>query len=107
MAFDIPAGLYWREEEGGLLFGASNPLERPGEATELDLAHLDEGLGALQPRPPLARAVYPMRRSARNRSRPPRSTRTNSYEGGVDGSAACVSSPPSKNRLTSGWSAAG
>ena len=32
MVFDIGAGLYWRLEEGGLLFGWSDPDEAPGEA---------------------------------------------------------------------------
>jgi sarcosine oxidase subunit beta len=40
MAFDIGAGLYWRLEEGGLLFGMSNPDERPGVATEVDWPYL-------------------------------------------------------------------
>ncbi len=30
MVFDVTAGLYWRPEEGGLLFGMSNPDEPPG-----------------------------------------------------------------------------
>lgn len=36
MVFDIGAGLYWRLEEGGLLFGWSDPDEQPGEAREID-----------------------------------------------------------------------
>jgi sarcosine oxidase subunit beta len=40
MVFDLSAGLYWRPEEGGLLFGMSNPDEPPGEATEIDWAYL-------------------------------------------------------------------
>ncbi len=36
MVFDIGAGLYWRLEEGGLLFGWSDPDELPGEAREVD-----------------------------------------------------------------------
>jgi sarcosine oxidase, subunit beta len=31
MVFDVPSGLYWRPEEGGLLFGMSDPDEPPGE----------------------------------------------------------------------------
>jgi sarcosine oxidase, subunit beta len=38
MVFDIGAGLYWRLEEGGLLFGWSDPDEQPGEAREVDWA---------------------------------------------------------------------
>jgi sarcosine oxidase subunit beta len=36
MVFDIGDGLYWRPEEGGLLFGWSNPDEAPGEARQVD-----------------------------------------------------------------------
>jgi len=38
--FDLRAGLYWRLEEDGLLFGMSNPAEPPGPATEIDQAYL-------------------------------------------------------------------
>ncbi|HEY2442662.1 MAG TPA: FAD-binding oxidoreductase [Streptosporangiaceae bacterium] len=41
MVFDVPAGLYWRPEEGGLLFGMSNPEEPPGENRGVDTAYLD------------------------------------------------------------------
>jgi len=41
MAFDVAAGLYWRLEEGGLLFGMSNPDEPPGEARQVDWPYLD------------------------------------------------------------------
>ena len=41
MVFDLPAGLYWRPEEGGLLFGMSNPDEPAGEATSIDRPYLD------------------------------------------------------------------
>ena len=40
MVFDLASGLYWRPEEGGLLFGMSNPEEPPGWATEVDEAYL-------------------------------------------------------------------
>jgi len=36
MVFNIGAGLYWRLEEGGLLFGWSDPNDRPGEARAID-----------------------------------------------------------------------
>lgn len=42
MGFDLSAGLYWRLEEGGLLFGMSNPEEPPGLAREIDWAYMDE-----------------------------------------------------------------
>ncbi len=38
MVFDLAAGLYWRLEEGGLLFGWSDPDEHPGVAREIDWA---------------------------------------------------------------------
>ncbi len=38
MVFDLAAGLYWRLEEGGLLFGWSDPDEVPGEARAIDWA---------------------------------------------------------------------
>jgi sarcosine oxidase, subunit beta len=40
MVFDLAAGLYWRLEEGGLLFGMSNPNEAPGPAMQIDLPYL-------------------------------------------------------------------
>jgi sarcosine oxidase, subunit beta len=40
MVFDLSAGLYWRPEEGGLLFGMSNPAEPPGEAACVDEPYL-------------------------------------------------------------------
>jgi sarcosine oxidase subunit beta len=52
MVFDIGAGLYWRLEEGGLLFGWSNPEEIPGEATSIDWPFYEgmrERLGSLAP----------------------------------------------------------
>ena len=52
MVFDLAAGLYWRPEEKGLLFGMSNPQERPGAATRIDdeyLAKMRERLAELVP----------------------------------------------------------
>jgi sarcosine oxidase, subunit beta len=40
MVFDLSAGLYWRPEEGGLLFGMSNPDEPPGAAVSIDEPYL-------------------------------------------------------------------
>jgi sarcosine oxidase, subunit beta len=51
MVFDVAAGLYWRPEEGGLLFGMSNPDEPPGENREVD----EDYLAAMRAR--LARLV--------------------------------------------------
>lgn len=52
MVFDVPAGLYWRPEEGGLLFGMSNPDEQPGAVVAVDedyLALMRRRLAALVP----------------------------------------------------------
>jgi sarcosine oxidase, subunit beta len=52
MVFDLRAGLYWRPEEGGLLFGMSNPDELPGETVSVDeayLARMRERLATLVP----------------------------------------------------------
>ncbi len=52
MVFDLAAGLYWRPEEGGLLFGMSNPDEPPGENRAVDedyLAKMRERLALLVP----------------------------------------------------------
>jgi len=40
MVFDLSAGLYWRPEEGGLLFGMSNPDEPPGVNRAVDEPYL-------------------------------------------------------------------
>jgi sarcosine oxidase, subunit beta len=40
MVFENAIGLYWRLEEGGLLFGMSNPDETPGPAREVDWPYL-------------------------------------------------------------------
>ena len=40
MGFELRRGLYWRLEEGGLLFGWSDPDEQPGEARSIDMAAL-------------------------------------------------------------------
>jgi sarcosine oxidase subunit beta len=52
MVFDVRAGLYWRPEDGGLLFGMSNPDELPGVAHSVDWGYLEqirERLGFLFP----------------------------------------------------------
>jgi sarcosine oxidase, subunit beta len=52
MVFDLAAGLYWRPEEGGLLFGMSNPDEPPGAAACIDdpyLALMRQRLAELVP----------------------------------------------------------
>ncbi len=42
MVFDVTSGIYWRPgEEGGLLWGMSNPDEQPGRAHEFDTAYYE------------------------------------------------------------------
>jgi sarcosine oxidase subunit beta len=41
MGFDLSAGLYWRLEDGGLLFGMSNPDEAPGVGRVIDWPYLE------------------------------------------------------------------
>ena len=55
MVFDISAGLYWRLEEGGLLFGWSDPDEQPGEAREIDWRAYERFRGRLAEFVPLTR----------------------------------------------------
>ena len=57
MVFDIGAGLYWRLEEGGLLFGWSDPDEQPGEAREIDWAAYERYRNRLADFVPLTRGL--------------------------------------------------
>jgi len=47
MVFDVASGIYWRPEEGGVLWGMSNPDELPGEATEFDWSYYDKVRGRM------------------------------------------------------------
>ena len=57
MVFDLAAGLYWRLEEGGLLFGWSDPDETPGEAREIDWAAYERYRERLAGYVPITRAL--------------------------------------------------
>jgi sarcosine oxidase, subunit beta len=57
MVFDLAAGLYWRPEEKGLLFGMSNPQERPGPATQIDHEYLAKMRGRLAELVPVTRGL--------------------------------------------------
>jgi sarcosine oxidase subunit beta len=57
MVFDIGAGLYWRLEEGGLLFGWSDPDEQPGEARSIDWAAYDRARQRLAGFVPITREL--------------------------------------------------
>jgi sarcosine oxidase subunit beta len=57
MVFDLAAGLYWRPEEKGLLFGMSNPDERPGPAARVDEEYLARMRGRLAELVPVTRRL--------------------------------------------------
>jgi len=57
MVFDIGAGLYWRLEEGGLLFGWSDPDEAPGEARSIDWAAYERYRDRLAAYVPITRGL--------------------------------------------------
>ena len=57
MVFDLGRGLYWRLEEGGLLFGMSNPDEKPGVAREIDWPYLRRMQRRLERMVPAARGL--------------------------------------------------
>ena len=42
MVFDVASGIYWRPEEGGVLWGMSNPDEQPGEARDFDWTYYEQ-----------------------------------------------------------------
>ena len=53
MVFDVPSGLYWRPEEGGMLFGMSDPDDPPGENRTIDFGYLTLMRSKLAERVPL------------------------------------------------------
>lgn len=57
MVFENAIGLYWRLEEGGLLFGMSNPDEAPGQAREVDWPYLHGMEERMHRYVPLARGL--------------------------------------------------
>jgi sarcosine oxidase subunit beta len=57
MAFDIDAGIYWRPEEGGLLWGMSNPAESPGPGLAVDKAYLTKMRRRLERLVPVTRGL--------------------------------------------------
>lgn len=57
MGFDLSGGLYWRLEEGGLLFGMSNPDEVPGPARSIDWVYLTDMRRRLARFLPVTRAL--------------------------------------------------
>ena len=74
MVFDIGAGLYWRLEEGGLLFGWSDPDEAPGEARDDRLGDVRgdaRAAGGVRAGDPRARAAQDLGGDDRLHARPP------------------------------------
>jgi sarcosine oxidase subunit beta len=57
MVFDIGEGLYWRLEEGSLLFGWSNPDEPPGDARSIDWPYHDRIRARLETLVPAVRGL--------------------------------------------------
>jgi sarcosine oxidase subunit beta len=57
MVFENAVGLYWRLEEGGLLFGMSNPDEAPGAAQEVDWPYLRKMERRMHRSVPLAKGL--------------------------------------------------
>jgi sarcosine oxidase subunit beta len=57
MVFDIGEGLYWRLEEGGLLFGYSDPDETPGEARQIDWAFHERMRARLESLVPITKGL--------------------------------------------------
>lgn len=57
MVFDVSAGVYWRPEDGGLLFGMSNPDEPPGPAREVDWPYLERVRARLAELVPVTRGL--------------------------------------------------
>jgi sarcosine oxidase subunit beta len=57
MGFDIGDGLYWRQEEGGLLFGWSDADEVPGAAREVSWASYDRARQRLEGFVPAVRGL--------------------------------------------------
>ena len=49
MVFDVASGIYWRPEEGGLLWGMSNPAETPGRGNRVRLGVLRADAPARRP----------------------------------------------------------
>jgi sarcosine oxidase, subunit beta len=57
MGFDLAAGVYWRQEEDGLLFGFSDPDEAPGEARSIDPGAQHRARGRLGELVPASRGL--------------------------------------------------
>ena len=57
MVFDVGGGLYWRLEEGGLLFGWSNPNEPAGTAREIDWPYYERMRARLDELVPAVRGL--------------------------------------------------
>jgi sarcosine oxidase subunit beta len=57
MVFDVAGGIYWRPEDGGLLFGMSNPDEPEGPARRVDVGYLEKVRARLAELVPVTRGL--------------------------------------------------
>src|SRR5258708_6299653 len=73
MLFDLAVGLYWRPEDGGMLFGMSNPDEPPGEARCVDTEYLELIRQRLHKLVPVTAGPGPRRPWGATLDSPPRS----------------------------------
>ena len=91
MVFDLASGIYWRPEEGGMMWGMSNPDEQPGVCHEFDWAYYE------QMRARMADAACPSPRGSGcgEPGRPPSTTPP----------TTCRSSARAARRRTSPWAA--
>ncbi len=93
MVFDLAAGLYWRPEEGGLLFGMSNPDEAPGEATEIDWPYMEQMQARLAELVPVAASLRLRKVWAATIRLHPRPLPPSLRSGAPDGGPACRPAP--------------
>jgi sarcosine oxidase subunit beta len=61
MVFDVAEGMYWRPEDGGVLFGMSNSDDLPGDAHQVDWPYLERIQSRLAELVPLS-AGLPLRK---------------------------------------------
>ena len=84
MVFDVPSGLYWRPEEGGLLFGMSDPDEAPGENRLIDFDYLALMRSRLAALVPLTAGSGSAGRGPRRSTSPPTTCRSSAPAPGYD-----------------------
>ena len=95
MGFDLASGIYWRPEEGGIMWGMSNPAEAPGVGHEFDWDYYETDAradGGARPDHRRARAPQGLGRDHRLHARPPADPRTrcSRADGPVDGTTVAA-----------------